>query len=86
VLAIAEAVAFFYVVTHLATPIAHFVVVLPPSMYGTVADGGLSPSSSLAFEIRRLVHVAVDVVMNAGNGIGGGKSLQAPVHSQSLGL
>ena len=73
--AIAEGVALFYVVTRLATPIAHFTVVLAPGMHGTVTDGDLSPSSSLAFEIRGLVHVAVDAATDAGNGVGGGESL-----------
>jgi len=84
--AITEGVTLFYIVTHLATPIAHFVVVFAPGMYGTVADGGLSPSSSLAFEVRGLVHVTVNAVTDAGNGIGGGKSLRASVHGQSFGL
>jgi len=73
--AIAEGVTLFYVVTRLATPIAHFVVVFAPGMQGTVTDGSLSPLSSLAFEIRGLVHVVVDVATDAGNGIGSGKSL-----------
>jgi len=51
-----------------------------------VTDGGLSPLSSFAFEIRGLVHVAMDAAMDAGNGIGGGKSFRTPVHGQSFGL
>jgi len=76
VLAIAEGVAFFYIVTRLATPVTHLVVVFAPGMYGMVVDGGLSSSSSFAFEVRGLVHVAVDAVADAGNGVGGGESLQ----------
>jgi len=75
VLAIAEGVTLLYVVTRLATPIAHLVVVLAPGMQGTVADSGLSPLSSFAFEIRGLVHVAVDAATDVGNGVGGGESL-----------
>jgi len=86
VLAIAEGVALFYVVTCLATPIAHFVVVFAPGMQGTVTDGSLSPSSSFAFEIRGLVHVAVNVATDAGNGVGGSESLQALIHGQSFSL
>ena len=84
--AITEGVTLFYIVTHLATPIAHFVVVFAPGMYGTVADGGLSPSSSLAFEVRGLVHVVVNTATDAGNGVGGGESLRASVHGQSFSL
>jgi len=73
--AIAEGVILLYVVTCLATPIAHLVVVLAPGMQGTVADSSLSPSSSFAFEIRGLVHVAVDAATDTGNGVGGGKLL-----------
>jgi len=84
--AIAEGVALFYIVTCLATPIAHFVVVFAPGVQGTVTDGSLSPSSSFAFEIRGLVHVTVNAATDAGNGIGGGKSLRALIHGQSFGL
>jgi len=73
--AITEGVALFYIVTCLATPVTHFVVVFAPGMHGTVRDGGLSPSSSLALEIGGLVHVAVDAATDAGNGISGGESL-----------
>ena len=72
--AITERVTFFYVVTRLATPIAYFVVVLAPSIYGMVANGDLSLASSLAFEIGGLVHVAVDAATDVGDGIGGSKS------------
>ena len=84
--AVTEGIALFYVVTHLATPITHLVVVFAPGMYGTIANGDLSPASSLAFEVRGLVHVAVDAAMDTGDGIGGGESFQATVHGQSLGL
>ena len=72
--AIAEGITFFNVMACLATPVAHFVVVLAPGMYGTIADGDLSPASSLAFEVRGLVHVTVDAVTDMGDGIGGSKS------------
>jgi len=72
--AIAEGIAFFYIVTRLATPIAHLVVVFAPGMYGTIADGDLSPAPSLAFKVRSLVHVAVNTATNTGNGIGSSKS------------
>ena len=72
--AIAEGVAFFYVVACLTAPIAHFVVILAPSMYGTIADSDLSPASSFAFEVRGLVHVAVDAATDMGDSIGGGES------------
>ena len=84
--AITEGVALFYVVTRLATPIAHLVVVFTPGMYGTIVNGNLSPVSSLAFEVRGLVHVAVNAATDAGNGISGGKSFGALVHGQSFSL
>ena len=37
-----------------------------------VADSDLSFAFSLALEVGGLVHVAVDMAMDAGNGIGGG--------------
>jgi len=84
--AITEGVTLFYIVTRLATPVAHFVVVFAPGMHGMVMDGSLSPSSSLALEIGGLVHVAVDAATDAGNGISSGESLRALVHGQSFGL
>ena len=74
VLAIAEGVALFYVVACLTAPIAHLVVIFAPSMYGMVVDSDLSFASSLAFEIRGLVHIMVNAVMDTGDSIGGGKS------------
>jgi len=41
-------------------------------MHGMVANGDLSFASSFAFEVRSLVHVAVDVAVDMGNSIGGG--------------
>jgi len=84
--AVAEGVALLYVVACLTAPVAHFVVVFAPGMYGAITNGSLSPVSSLAFEVRGLVHVVVDATADAGNGVGGGESLQASVHGQSLGL
>jgi len=78
--AIAKAVAFLYVVARPTTPVAHFVVVFSPGMYGVIADSNLSPTSSFAFEVRRLVHVVVDAATDTGNGISGGKSFGAMVH------
>jgi len=72
--AIAEGVALFYIVACLTAPIAHFVVIFAPSMYGVIMDGDLSPASSLAFEVRGLVHVAVNAMADTGDGIGGGES------------
>jgi len=86
VLAVAKAVAFFYVVACLTTPIAHFVVVFAPGVHGAIANGSLSPVSSLAFKVGGLVHVAVNAATDAGNGVGGGESLQASVHGQSFSL
>ena len=73
-LAIAEGVAFFYIVACLTTPVAHLVIVLSPGIYGTIADSDLSPTSSFALEVRCLVHVAVDATTDASDGIGGGEA------------
>ena len=72
--AIAERVALFYIVACLAAPITHLVVVFAPGMYGSIANGNLSPASSLAFEVRGLVHVAIDATINRGDGVGGSKA------------
>jgi len=72
--AITERVALFYIVARLAAPITHLVVVFAPGMYGSIANGDLSPASSLALEVRGLVHVAVDAATDAGDGIGGSES------------
>ena len=79
-LAVAEGVTFLNVVACLAAPVTHFVVVLTPGMYGMITDSDLGSASSLALEIGGLVHVAVDVAMDTGDGIGGGKSFRALVH------
>jgi len=84
--AVAKGIALFYIVTCLAAPIAHLVIVFTPGMYGTIADGNLSPASSLAFEVRGLVHVAVDAATDAGDGVGSSESFRASVHGQSFGL
>jgi len=73
--AVAEAVAFFYVVACLTTPIAYFVVVFAPGVHGVIANGSLSLASSLAFKVGRLVHVTVNAATDVGNGVGGGKLL-----------
>ena len=72
-LAIAKAVAFLNVVAGLATPVTHLTVVLAPGIYGAVTDGNLGPSSSFAFKVGGLVHVAINAVTYAGNGVGSGK-------------
>ena len=53
-------------------------------MYGVVANGSLSLTSPFTFEIRGLMHVAVDVVTDVGDGIGGSQSFRTLVHSESL--
>ena len=64
----------------LATPVAHLAIVLAPGMHGVVTDGDLSPLSSLALEVEGLVHVAIDVMVYVGNGVGSSKSFRTPVH------
>ena len=72
-MAIPKTMAFLDVVSSLTAPIAHLAIVLAPSMKGAVANGDLSFVSSLAFEVLGLVHVMVDVSMNAGDGVSSGK-------------
>ena len=78
--AITEGVALLDVVTHLATPIAHFTIIFAPSMHGVVANGNLSLVSSFALEVGGLVHIVVDATTYAGNGVGGGKAFGTSVH------
>jgi len=86
VLAIAERVAFFNVVTCLAIPIAHLAIVFAPGMYGMVVNGNLSFASSFALEIGGLVHVAVDTLTDTGDGIGSSQAFGTMVHGKSFGL
>ena len=78
--AIAEQVTLFNIVASLATPVAHLAVVLTPGVYGTVVNGDLSSSSSLALEVGGLVHVAIDVTAYMGNGVGSSKLFRTLVH------
>jgi len=84
--AITEGVAFLDIVTSLAAPVAHFTVVLPPGMYGVVADGDLSPLSSFALEIGSLVHVAINATAYVGDSVGGSESFGALVHGKPFSL
>ena len=65
--------AFLDVVSSLTAPITYLAIVLAPSMKGAVVNSDLSFVSSLAFEVLGLVHVMVDVSMNAGDGVSSGK-------------
>jgi len=49
-------------------------------------NSNLSLTSSFAFEVGSLVHVAIDVTTYAGYGVGSGKSLQASVHGKPFSL
>ena len=78
--AVAEGVTFFNVVAGLATPIAHFAIVFAPGVHGTVANGGLSLSSSFALEVGGLVHVAINAMAYMGNSISGGQAFRTLVY------
>ena len=78
--AVPEAVTVLDVVTGLAAPVAYLAIVLAPSVYGAIADSYLSSLSSLAFEIRGLVHVAIDMTAYTGDGISGGELFRAAIH------
>ena len=72
--AITKGVALFDIVACLTAPIAHLVVVFTSGVYGMIVDGNLGPVPSFAFEVRGLVHLAIDAATDAGNSIGGSKS------------
>jgi len=78
--AIPKAVAILDIVPSPAIPVTHLAIVLAPSVNGTVTNGDLSLAPSLAFEIRGLVHVVVNVMANVGNGVSGSEAVQALVH------
>jgi len=71
----AERVAFFNVVACPTTPVTHLAIIFAPGMQGTVTDGNLSPTSSFAFEVGGLVHVAINATTYTGYGVGSSKSL-----------
>jgi len=83
---VAEAMALFNVVPSPSAPITHLPVVLAPGVDGAVANSNLSPSSSLAFEIGGTMHVVVNAVMNAGDGISSGKMFGTSVHGETFSL
>jgi len=68
-------VAVLNVVACSSTPVTHFAIVLAPCIDGSIANGDLSLTTSFALVVRGLVHVAVDAAANAGDGIGGGKTV-----------
>ena len=82
--AVPEAIAILDVVTGFPTPITHLTIVLAPCMDSLIAYSDLSPMASLAFEVRSLVHVAVDTMANASYGVSSGKTVQALVHGQAF--
>ena len=85
-MAIPEAVTVLDVVARLSTPVAHLAIVHAPCMNSSVANGDLGLTTSLALEVRGLVHVAVDVTANASYSISGGETVQALVHRQLFSL
>jgi len=80
VAAVPETVAVFDVVTRLATPVAHLAVVVAPCMNGPIANGNLGLAASLALEVGGLVHVAVNVTMNASYSVSSGEVVRTPIH------
>ena len=79
--AISEAMTIFDVVPCPSTPVTHFAVVLAPRMDGLIANGNLGSMASLALEVRGLVHVAVNAMMDMSYSVSSGEMVQAPVHS-----
>ena len=82
--AISETVAVFNVMTRLATPVAHFAVVVAPCMNGPIANGDLGSAASLAFEVGGLVHVAVNATMNASYSVSSGEVVRTLIHGQAF--
>ena len=82
--AIPETVAVVDVVACLATPIAHFTIVLAPCMDSSIADSDLGPMSSFALEIGGCVHVVVDTATNTSYGVSSGKAVRASVYGQAF--
>ena len=74
-MAVPEAIAVFNVVTSFPTPVTHLTIVLAPCVNSLIAHSDLSPTASLAFEIRGLVHVAVNVATNPSYGVSSGKAV-----------
>jgi len=69
-----------------SAPVTHLAVVLAPCMHSPVTNGDLGSTTSLALEVRGLVHVVVDAMANTSYGVSGGKTVRALVHRQSFGL
>jgi len=86
VAAIPEAVTVLDIVACLSAPVAHLAVVLAPCVDGPIANGDLGSAASLAFEVRGLMHVAVNATMDTGYGISSGKTVRTSVHGQTFGL
>ena len=80
VMAISEAVTVFDVMACLSAPVAHLAVVFAPCMNSPIANGGLGPTTSFAFEIGGLVHIAVNAMADTSYGISGGKTVQTLIY------
>ena len=74
-MAIPKTVTIFDVMACLATPIAHLATVLAPCMDGPIANSDLGSAASLAFEVRGLMHVAVNATIDTGYGVSSGKTV-----------
>jgi len=83
---VTEAVTFLNVVTGLTAPVAHLAVVLSPCMNSTIVNGDPGLASLSPSEVRGRIVVVVNVMIDAGNGVSGGKAVQALVHGKAFGL
>ena len=79
-MAIPKAMAVFDVVACPPTPIAHLAVVFAPCMNSPIANGGLGPTTSFAFEIGGLVHIAVNAMADTSYGVSGGKTVRTLIY------
>jgi len=86
VVAISKAVTFLDIVTCLSAPVTHLAVVVAPCVDGPIANGDLGSATSLAFEVRGLMHVVVDAMTDMGYGVSSGKTVRTSVHGQTFGL
>ena len=74
-MAVPKGIAIFNIVACLATPIAHFTVIIAPCMDGPIADGDLGLATSLTLKVGGFVHIAVDAATNVSYGVSSGKTV-----------
>ena len=82
--AVPKAITVFDVMACPSAPIAHLAIIFAPCIDGPIANGNLGSAASFALEVRGLVHVAINAVVDTSYGVSGGKTVRTTVHSQSF--